>query len=211
MHKGRPTVRLITLAAIAASLVLSGCETTSNWLKNRRTADEPDPVSVDTSDANAYLTELQQLASGDPATQAEIYADAESAATLTPGVSTQLRFAMVLATPGHPGTNPSQAQGMLREIMAQPQMMSTSESALATIYLNNVETQIVLDAEARRLRSESSRAASTEEAAIAQRISSVEAENRRLRESLADAESKLEAITSIERSIREQAEDNDPQ
>jgi len=43
---------------------------------------------------------------------------------------------------------------------------------------------------------------------IAQRVARVEAENRQLREELADAEQKLEAITSIERSIR--AQENNP-
>ena len=59
-------------------------------------------------------------------------------------------------------------------------------------------------AEARRLRASSSRAARTEEQAITQRLASVEAENRQLRRELQEAETKLEAITSIERSIREQ-------
>ena len=69
----------------------------------------------------------------------------------------------------------------------------------------------MLDSEARRLRSENSRAATTEAAAINQRLARIEAENRQLRQSLADAEAKLEAITSIERSIREQSGENDPQ
>ena len=44
----------------------------------------------------------------------------------------------------------------------------------------------------------------TKEAAVNQRLANVEAENRRLRRELEDAEDKLEAITSIERSIRQQ-------
>ena len=76
------------------------------------------------------------------------------------------------------------------------------------IHLNEVEQRLVLGAETRRLRSENSRSASTEEAAIEQRIATVEADNRRLRRSLAEAEGKLEAITSIERSVREQADNN---
>ena len=100
---------------------------------------------------------------------------------------------------------------MLRDLLSQPEMLTESESALATIFLNTAESNVVLGTEARRLRAENTRASTTEEAAIAQRIAQVEAENRRLRQSLADAESKLEAITSIERSIREQSGDNDPQ
>ena len=82
--------------------------------------------------------------------------------------------------------------------------MTSSEVALATIYLRSVEERIVLEAEARRLRASSSRAARTQEAAVQQRLASVESENRQLRRELAEAENKLEAITSIERSIREQ-------
>lgn len=211
MPKGSLTTRLLTLATIFATVALSGCESTSNWLKGRRTAEATDTVILDAPEANTYLAELQQLAGGDPATQAEIVADAESAATLTPGTSTQLRYALVLAAPGHSESNPAAAQSIFRELLAQPEVLTSAETALATVFLKNVEARIVLDAEARRLRAENTRAATTEEAAIAQRISRVEAENRQLRESLADAEAKLEAITSIERSIREQSGDNDPQ
>jgi len=63
-------------------------------------------------------------------------------------------------------------------------------------------------AEARRLRASTDRAQRTEEDAINQRLATVEAENRRLRRDLADAEEKLEAITSIERSIRQQDQQN---
>jgi len=205
------TKRLFAVAALLAVALLSGCQTTTDWLRGRRTASADEPIILGAPEANTYLTELYELASGDPATQAEIYADAESAATLTPGTSTRLRYALVLATPGHSETDGTRAQSILRELLSQPELMTNAEISLATIYLKDVETRIVLDAEARRLRSESNRASSTEAAAINQRIARVEAENRQLRQSLADAEAKLEAITSIERSIREQTEDNDPQ
>ena len=42
-----------------------------------------------------------------------------------------------------------------------------------------------------------------EEQAISQRLAAAEAENRRLKSALQEAEQKLEAITSIERSIRD--------
>jgi len=211
MHNQSSTHRVFTIAAVVAALLLSGCETTTNWLKGRKTADPTDEVVLDSTGANVYLNEMFELVSGDPATQAEIYADAESAATLTPGPSTQLRYALVLATPGHSGSNDTEAQRLLRDLLARTEMMTTPETALATIYLRDVETRMVLDSEARRLRSENTRAATTEEVAIAQRMARIESENRQLRESLAEAEGKLEAITSIERSIREQSGDNDPQ
>jgi hypothetical protein len=211
MRNQSSTHRVFTIAAVLAALLLSGCETTTNWLKGRKTADPTDELILDSSEANVYLNEMFELINGYPATQAEIFADAESAATLTPGPSTQLRYALVLATPGHSGSNDAEAQRLLRDILAQTEMMTTAETALATIYLRDVETRMVLNSESRRLRSASTQAATTEDAAISQRMARIEAENRQLRESLAEAEGKLEAITSIERSIREQSGDNDPQ
>lgn len=195
---------------IAVLVVTAGCESTSNWLRGRKTA-EAEPVILGAPEANAYLNDMYELASGDPATQAEIYADAYSAATITPGTSTRLRYALVLATPGHSETNAAEAQSIFRDLLSQTELMNSAEVALATIHLHEVEQRLVLDAETRRLRSENTRAATTEEAAVARRITNVEDENRRLRQSLADAEAKLEALSAIERSIREQSANAEPQ
>jgi predicted RNase H-like nuclease (RuvC/YqgF family) len=81
------------------------------------------------------------------------------------------------------------------------------EIALATIYLKNLDDRIVLAAEARRLRSASLTAQSAEQRAMARRISEIEAENAALHDQLAETEEKLEAMTSIERSIRAQEND----
>jgi hypothetical protein len=93
---------------------------------------------------------------------------------------------------------------MLREILTQTELLTQSEIALATVHLKSVENLMVVESEARRLRASTSRAAQTQEAAAAQRLANVEAENRRLRSELEEALEKLDALTSIERSIREQ-------
>ena len=185
---------------------MSGCSTTdkiTTWLKGERIADARDPIILGAPEADTYLAELSELAAGDPATQAEIYADAAAGAKLTPNPATELRFALVLATPGHTESDPERAQSLLREVLTQVELLTPAEVSLATIHLNNVERLIVSNNEARRLRESSSRAARTEKQALTQRLSSVEAENRQLRSELEEAEQKLEAITSIERSIRE--------
>ena len=212
MRKVTPTSKVMNIAIIAITIAMtSGCADMKGWLTGKRTADANENVILGAPEAGQYIQEMYQLTSGDPATQAEIYADAESAAQLTPGPSTRLRYALVLATPGHSASNPQEAQGMFRELLAATELMTPSETALATIHLKSVEQQIVLGAETRRLRSENTRAATTEEEAIAQRIATVESENRQLRRDLEEAEQKLEAITSIERSIREQADNGEPQ
>jgi hypothetical protein len=198
----RKAQRIAAISVLIATV--AGCAQTTDWLKGRRTAQANDPIVLGAPEANSYLQELYDLAAGDPARQAEIFADAESAALLTPGPNTELRLGLVLATPGHPESNPQKAESLLREVLAQTALLTQAEISLATIHLNNVERFIVANSEARRLRQSTSRAARTEEQAVNQRLATVEAENRRLRTELQDAEEKLEAITSIERSIREQ-------
>ena len=204
----RPSARfgLATVVILLLTTVLSGCSQTKGWLNSVRagssTSDEQ--VILGAPSADDYLKELHDLSSGDPALEAEIFADSRAAAQLTPNPSTNLRYALVLATPGHPETDPQQAQNLLRELLAQIELMTQAEISLATIYLASTEELMILSSEARRLRASSDRAQRTEEAAINQRLATVEADNRRLRRELEDAENKLDAITSIERSIRAQ-------
>jgi hypothetical protein len=161
-------------------------------------------VILGAPEAEIYLDELYRLATGDPATQTEIFLDAESAAKLTPGPSTELRFALILATPGHAENDPERAQSMLRELLIQTELLTPAEMSLAMMQLKHVEKQMVVESEASRLRSASSRQQQSQQQAVNSRLAGIEAENKRLREELAEAEEKLEAITSIERSIREQ-------
>lgn len=201
--------RLVATGVLLAALsVTSGCAQTKSWLDRVSSGKDDgarsDDVVLGAPEAEEYLVELERLATGDPATQIEIFADAESRSTLTPDPSTNLRFALVLATPGHTEYDPSRAQSMLRELLANTALMTRSEVALARIYLRSVEETLILAAETRRLRQSDSRAARTEERAISQRLASVEAENRQLRSDLEEAENKLEAITSIEQALRDQ-------
>jgi hypothetical protein len=195
----------ILLTALILATLAAGCTQVNEWLRGDRQASD-ETFSVEAGDATPYIDEMSQLAGGDPATQAEVYADAAAAARLTPDTTSRLRFALALATPGHPGSDPELAQNILRELLSETEMLTPVERALATIHLREVEERLTLNAEARRLRLASARENSSEEEAVAQRIASVESENRRLRQSLAEAEQKLEAITSIERSIREQTD-----
>jgi len=207
MHKPGLTIsgKQLAMATLVAAL-LGGCAQTKSWMDSMRGSEgsSDDTIILGAPDADQYLDELHKLAAGDPATQAEIFADAESGAKLTPGPQTMLRFGLVLATPGHPESDPQQAATLLRETLTQTALLTPAEISLATIHLKSAEEQIVLGAEARRLRATNSRVARTQEEATNQRLATVEAENRRLRRDLEDAEEKLEAITSIERDIRAQ-------
>jgi hypothetical protein len=207
-------VSTTTWTSKAALLVIllalsSGCAKTSDWLKGRKTAEAVDPVILGAPEAELYLRDVYLLIDGDAFTQVEIFSDAKSAATLTPDPSSRLQYALILAAPGHAESDPQQAQSIFRDLLAQTELMTPAEVALATIHLKDVEERLKLDAETRRLRAENTTAANTEDRAVAQRMSTIESENRQLRKDLSEAEQKLEAITSIERSIREQTTNNE--
>jgi len=202
-----PTQLRALATAVALCCALPGCAQVRDWMQRTDNAGN-DRVIVGAPHSDEYLQEMYELASGDPATQAEIFADSHAAATLTPDPSTRLRLALVLATPGHAESDPERAQDMLRELLAQSELLAPAEVSLATIHLRELEERIRLSQQAARLQDESAAAASSEQRAIEQRIATVEAQNRQLRQSLEEAEKKLEAITSIERSIRNQAEND---
>ena len=210
MHNTSSSAKWLThgrnlCAAFVLVVLTAGCTHVDDWLRGEQSG-ASDTFGGETGDVAPYIGEMSQLAGGDPATQAEIYADAAAAARLTPNTGSRLRFALALATPGHPGSDPDLAQNILRELLSEPELLTPIERSLATIHLGEVEERLTLNAEARRLRLASARASDSEDEATAERIASIESENRQLRQSLAEAQEKLDAITSIERSIREQTD-----
>ena len=208
MHNSPSTIRPTALALlVAASLSLSACGTTSkltDWIRGKSDDGVSEAVILGAPDADTYLDELYVLAVADPAKQTDIFEDAEAAARLTPGPSTKLRYGLVLATYGHANANAARAQNVLREVLAERELLTDAEIALATIHLGSVERLVATDSAAREMQESTTRAARSQSENMSQRIADVEAENRRLRAELENAEEKLEAITSIERSIREQ-------
>jgi hypothetical protein len=205
MGKLRQTLKMRNFAtAVVAVVVLSGCGQTVDWIKGRASTSDGEAEILGAPEMEVYIAELGQIASGDPAATAEIFADASAASQLIPSPSTNLRLGLVLAIPGHAESDPVGAQRLLREVLTQTVLLTPAEISLATIHLNSVERQIVAETEARSSRVSSTRAAQSQKEATKQRLTAVEAENHRLRRELAEAEQKLEAISSIERSIRGQ-------
>ena len=200
MLRHRKSTRVVA-AALAVAVFLSGCSTTAkinDWIRGGNQA------AVKTPDLETYLAELSELSSGDAGRQANIYDDARTAAELAPDPSSTLRLALVLATPGHAQSDPGRAVTLLREVLQQEASLTTEQRSLASVYLANAERLVAVTGEVARLRDSSAQANRAEQQSSARRIAAVEAENERLRKELEEAEQKLEAITSIERSIREQ-------
>jgi hypothetical protein len=78
------------------------------------------------------------------------------------------------------------------------------------IKLKDVEQRLILDAEADRLQQAAAAATAQRNDRSSQQLQAALEENRQLRAALDEARAKLDAITNIERSIRER-ENADPQ
>jgi hypothetical protein len=152
---------------------------------------------------------MQRLAQAAPAEQAEILAAAREAYVRSPQGEAQLRYALMLATPGHPARDPVMAQKLLRELAARPEALVPLERAVTLIELAEIDSELGLKAENERLQSDEQRT-DRERIALAQhRLQTELDENARLRKQLEDAQAKLDAIAKIERNLTQRKPGNE--
>lgn len=192
------------LPACFAALALSACSALGDL--GGKTA-PPAPV-INRAEMQAmlvtgHLEVLQRLLSSRPAEQAEIVATARRDFDEAPTPSRQLRYALVLATPGHASTDTAEAERLLRELTATPESLVPAERALARLELSQLERQSLLAAENRRLQAAVDRAGRDRNTTASRRLQAELDENARLRKALEDAQKKLDAIANIERTITE--------
>ena len=156
-----------------------------------------------------YLETMRNLVEGDPVTQAEVFQDASQAVEWAPTTTNRLRYALALATPGHPSSDPPAAQSLLNELLASTDTLLPEERILATIHLNEVDQRMVLDSEARRLKQDADTSLQQQAAETNQRLRTAVAENQKLQRQLREAQEKLDAIAAIERSLQERQGNGD--
>jgi len=206
-HPAHVSPRRVMLSVVLPLLFFLTACTTSGF-PNERTRDENAAPAVDRAALSAtvvtaYLEFLQRLVQGAPADQAELMAATQREFEIAPTPSHQLRYALALAVPGHPATDLPQAQRLLRELMATPEILLPVERSLAFLELQQVAAQLTLVAENRRLQSTAARADRDRNSAESKRLQAQIDENARLRKELEEARAKLEAISDIERSLSE--------
>jgi hypothetical protein len=160
-------------------------------------------TGIDAQGLGIYLETMQTLIEGDAVAQAEVFESAVDAALISPTTTNRLRYALALATPGHPGADPVEAERRLSELLAAGETLLPEERTLATIHLQEVEERLILDTAAQQQRQRNAAEVSRLSNDSAERLQAVQEENRRLRTELEEAQEKLDAITNIERSIRE--------
>lgn len=208
----RRTRRMPTGICIWSVLALGTvCGCTTGFMSNQRPPPpEPmvNPAAAGSTVLADYLQLLQRLVQAPPAEQAEIMASAQHDYEAAPTPSHQLKLALVLATQGHPGTDQPRAQGLLRELMANPETLLPGERALAFRELSQIDDRLTLAAENRRLQAEAVRADRERMANANHRLQTEVEENARLRRELEEARAKLDAIANIERSVNERKPDS---
>lgn len=153
-----------------------------------------------------YLDVMHRLIGGDAVGQANAFADVADAVEVAPTTTNRLKYALALALPGHAGADASAAERELTALLAGNTLLP-EERMLAEIHLAGVTRRLVLDASAERLRRELADVREDQDTSAAAQLQAALDENRRLREELRVATEKLEAITSIEQSIREREDD----
>jgi len=197
--------RLVFLLPLAA---LAACGGAGNPFQ-RPVHDRTEPVinrpSADAEAARDYLSSLQALQAATPAGQAELFGSARLALENAPTTANRLRYALMLALPGHAAADPVAARRQLSELLARPELLLPAERALAAVLLASVDEQLVLAAANRRLEQDASARDKDRTAAATRRLQAEQDENARLKRALEDAQKKLDAVTEIERSITSRA------
>ena len=187
------------LPVIALSLLIAGC---AGGMGPKREPATPsiDRDSTESAVISSYLDVCLRLARGSPAEQAEILTTATNDYRAAPTPSRVLRYAMVLSTPNHAGSDPVVAQRLLREVLANPETLLPAERALAFLQLQQVDRQQSLQAVVRRLQQNAERSTNDRIGQLSRQLKTESDENARLKKLLAEAQAKLDAIANIERS-----------
>jgi len=194
---------------IACLITAAGCTATgplfSNSPRNPRAVQAPEVV--DTGGLSVYLATIDQLLDGDTLTQAAAFSDAENDAAFAPTTGNRLRYALALAVPDHPGSDPAAAVTRLRDLLAAGDALHPAERMLATMQLHNAEKLMVLEQSRAELQRRYDAAVAARDADAATEIRRLQSDNARLQNELRDATEMLDAITSIEESISEREDD----
>lgn len=144
---------------------------------------------------------MQHLAQAAPAEQAEIVSAARDAYQRTPRGESQLRYALLLATLGHPARDAPQAQRLLRELAAQPESLVPAERAVVMVELAQLDRELDQQAVNQQLRADTRRTDEERSAADQRRLQAEADDNARLRKELTADQAKLDAIATIERNL----------
>lgn len=151
-----------------------------------------------------YLDTMNDLGTSNPARQADVFYEVEHDYTRAPTTANTLRYAISLLTPGHPAAKPAEGKKLLESLLATPERLTQPERTLAAVLIHETDARLSLEAENRRLL-ETLDDRSRSQANFEKRAQAQLEDNAKLRRALAEAQQKLDAIKEIERSIIERS------
>jgi hypothetical protein len=188
------------VALLAVVCLAAGCSNVDDWSGLKRRKDTTPVVHTDDGQmVAAYLATLDRLGRGGPAEQAEIIESTRNAYVAAPSTQKRLRYAFVLAVPGHAASDPAGARTLLGEALATPETLLPSERALADLMVRDLDARLALTRENETLRNGSTaREDDGRLEELDRRLQAETAEKERLRRELERAEAKLEAIATLE-------------
>jgi hypothetical protein len=196
----RPSPLYLAAACGTILMLGAGCDTLRS--SHPTTGRPNDGVDRDTQVAVLLadtIQTLQRLSVGSPAEQAEIVAAARQGYERSAGGSAQLRYALVLATPGQAGRDAEHARLLLRELAARPETLAPVERALASFELSQLDRELGLVNDNERLQAVATRSVDQDRLTAANRRLQAELDdNARLRHQLEEAQAKLDTIANIE-------------
>ena len=188
------------IALLVAVGFAAGCSNVDDWSGLKRRKDTTPVAHTDDGQiVAAYLATLDRLGRGGAAEQAEIIESTRNAYVAEPSTQKRLRYAFVLAVPGHAASDPAGARTLLGEALATPETLLPSERALADLMVRDLDARLALARENETLRTGS--VATPDDSRLAdldRRLEVETAENERLRRELERAQAKLEAIATLE-------------
>jgi hypothetical protein len=183
--------RLIALGFTA--VLAAGCTAV-----DRRSDVTPPPLADDGQIVAGYLETLEKLGRAGPAEQADILQSTRSAYLTEPSTHRRLKYAFVLAVPGHAASDPAGARALLGEVLATPETMLPSERALAGLMVRDLDARLALTRENEALRNGVNLVEHDRVTELSRRLQAETAEKDRLRRELEQAKAKLEAIATME-------------
>lgn len=204
----RKSLSKLAIALITVTTVLSvtGCQSLTAAIAKNRTDVTGGEIQLD-----AISRHLQTMRTLNESGYQEKLAEFERVTLeLADAASStnELRYALALATPGHPSTDLTEAHKILQRMLSEPSGLFALERDLAYIVLKELEHTMILEADvaelARGSEQASDAAAATKSDArravadLKKRLNQTEGENVRLRQELEEALNKLDAITNIE-------------
>ena len=184
------------LLLVALSMILAGCETWTGLFDSP----DPEPVVTEQPVSKPYLDLLSTLVTSDPEEQTEIHDGIRASLDADPSAGNQLKYALVLAAPGHDYSDALGAQRMFSALLARSEELKPEELDIIRISMAySQQWQNLLAAQ--DVLSEQMASKDIQQQARDKQIQELQGAVAALRKQLKDAEEKLDAIANIERQM----------